>query len=211
MPTTAAQRRAIEAAAAERARQQSSHQTAVNTAKSQGPPKGLPAPAPPAKGIPWPGGSSTAPAAPAAPARAPFQWTPDSGYNDAVGLNKRAYDETIGNLDTDERNTKFDFGVDDPTNPFSRMSELKRTYLAQGRGSSVSLANRGQLYSGANLNAIARNKRNEEHSTADLRQAYEAALEAIRRGRVTAKTKQETDDLGAYQSSFDRQLGAFNA
>lgn len=201
------QQREAERAAAERERQRAAQQDAINSARAN---------AGPAKGIPWPGGSSAAsggvtPSAPepAPSPRAPFQWNPDSIYNDTVGLNQRRYEQAIGSLDDTERKTKFEYGFEDPTNPFSRVGELKRGFLALGKSSQTSLNSRGMLYSGANLRSIARNKRNEDQANASLRQAYEAALESIRQQRLNAKTSQEQADLAARQASFDRQFAAY--
>lgn len=147
----------------------------------------------------------------AAPVRTPFQYTPDSGYNDAIALNKKNYDDTITNLGVDETKTKYDYGFDDPTNPNSRISELKRLFLAQKGAADVSLNSRGLGLSGAMLRAIDRNKHNQDKSAGDLRAAYDAALLAISRAKTKAGTDKETADLGAGTDSFNRQLGIYNA
>jgi len=169
-----------------------------------GPPKGIPAPPGPPKGIPWPGGASDAPAPPAPPPPKPT-WAPDSGYNDAVGLNKRRYEGTTGELDTAERTTKFDYGYDDPTNPFSRVGEMKRAYLGRGKQITGNLAARGQLYSGYHQAKQASNQRAESKEAAALRRAYDAEIERIRRGRTRAQIEREEADIGARNESMSRQ------
>lgn len=151
------------------------------------------------------------PSEPAAPPRKPFEFAPDSGYNDAVAVNKKRYDDSMTALQKAGDATAFDYGFDDPTNPFSRVAEQKKFYLAQGKKSDTSLNSRGMLLSGANLRAIDRNKRNEDKSSTELRAAYQAALDAIRRARGNAGTDQEEANLRARQDSYDRQLAAYNA
>lgn len=151
-----------------------------------------------------------APPAPDPPVRPPFQYVPDAGYNDDVALNKKRFDDTSGNLDKTETTTKFDYGFDDVTNPFSRSTELKRQWLAKGGADQVNLNSMGMSLSGANLRALDRNKRGQDKDTASLRAAYDAALEVIRRGRVQASTDKEAADLAAGQNSFNRQLAIYN-
>lgn len=162
-----------------------------------------------AAGQPDPLGAAL-PDTPAAP-RTPFQFTPDSGYNDTLALNKKRYDDRLTNIGTDETKTKFDFGFDDPTNPFSRVTEMKRQFLAKSKGDATSINSRGMTLSGANLRLLDRNKRSADKGGQDLRNAYEAALEALRRQRVAAGTDKEGQDLGAWQDSYNRQLAAYNA
>lgn len=211
----AAATRAAQEAASKKAAQQKTA-NAIRTASQNR------ATVPPAAGLLDPtGGANTTkgigstPLAPpvgadAAPVRQPFSYVPDSGYNDEVALNKKRYDDTTGNLDKTESTTKFDYGFDDPTNPNSRVTEMKRQFLAKSNGDQVNLNSRGMLFSGANLRAIDRNKRNEDKGSADLRAAYDAALDAIRRARVGAQTDREGADLAAGQNSYNRQLAIYN-
>jgi len=178
-----------------------------------GPPKGLDTPYGPPKGLDTIGtpapGEAPGPAGPPAPGEAPAPpprvWAPDSGYNDAVGLAKRRYEGTIGELDTAERTTKFEYGYDDPTNPFSRVGEMKRAYLNRGKSITGNLAARGQLYSGYHQAKQASNQRAQSKDAAALRQAYDAALDAIRGRRVRAGVEREEGELGARNESMARQ------
>lgn len=222
---TARQREAENAAraAAQRQLQQNAiRQASANRAKNPGtPPTGVlgssplaPGPGAPAKGL-LPGagavGAGGAPTEPPPAPREPFKWSPDAAYNDRVATNKKVYDDAIADLDKSERNTKFEYGIDDPTNPFSRSTELKRLALAQSGRTAVSMNSAGLAFSGANLRAIARNKRNEDEASARLRQAYQAALDAIASARKRAGTDEETEDSRAKQESYDRQMAAYNA
>jgi hypothetical protein len=150
--------------------------------------------------VPAPGG----PAGPGAPAPPPA-WAPDSGYNDAVGLARRKYEAAIGQADTDERTTKFEFGFDDPTNPWSRVNEAKRQFLNRGAAITGGLGARGHLYSGVHQARRDSNRRLEDQNMAGMRAQYQARLDALAARRTGAKTTQEEDELRARLESMARQ------
>lgn len=142
----------------------------------------------------------------AAPAAAPRAFAPDSGYNDAVDFAQRRHDQTVGEVGDDTRKTKFEFGFDDPTNPFSRVNEAKKLFLASGRRNGTVMGSMGsQLFSGANQRALARNQRNEAANTAQMRAAYEAALEALKRRGTAADNTLEADKAQALREAMERQ------
>ena len=141
----------------------------------------------------------------ATPAPAPPVWSPDSGYNNEVDVSQRAHDRVIGALNDQERTTKYDYGYDDPTNPFSRVNELKRNFLANGLRVGNGLAAIGQGLSGARQRAISRNQRNESAANAQLRAAYEAALSSLKAQRGSADTALEEARLQALTNSMSRQ------
>lgn len=145
------------------------------------------------------------PAASAAAAPPPPVWAPDSGYNDAMAIAKRRYEATTGDLDTAERTTKFEFGFDDPTNPFSRANEMKKQHLQRGMAITGGLASRGHLYSGVHQARLDVNRRNEEKNFAALRAAYQARLDEIRTRRTGAQTSREEEELRARIESMARQ------
>lgn len=159
------------------------------------PPKGAPIGAPPA--------APTPPAAPAAPT-----FTPDSIYNNDVDIAQKSHDTTIGQIGEDERKTKFEFGLDDPTNPFSRAAEQKRITLAAGnRSNTVFGSMSNQIGSGAYQRAIERNRLNDERSMAALRSAYADALERLKRAKTAADTKLEQDKADALKAAIGRSTG----
>jgi hypothetical protein len=165
-------------------------------------------------GVPF-GGPGTTPQAnptggginfnPAAPPAAPPTWQPDSGYNDAVALAKRRFEGTIGDLDTEGRQTEFEYGFNDPTNPFSRVNEAKRDFLTKGKQITGGLANRGNLYSGVHQARLDVNRRNEDKNMAAMRAAYQARLDSIRSRRTGAQTTREEEELRARIESMGRQ------
>lgn len=117
---------------------------------------------------------------------------PDSLYHGAVDLANRVQSQRLGALDTEERSVRHEFGIDDPTNPFSRAEGLKRAFLARQKAASVSLASEGHLYSGAHERALARTRREEEEARANLRGAYEQAIGQI--GATKAGVKFDTEE-----------------
>jgi hypothetical protein len=147
------------------------------------------------------------PAAP--PAEEPKGKKPefDQPYFDRIDLIGRQETAELGQLDDQERRTKFDFGIDDPTNPFSRTAALKRMFLERGRGRSASLASQGHLYSGAHERAMSRTRREEEEANAGLRRSYEDALSEIRNARSGVKFSSEEDRAAAFQDWLARALG----
>lgn len=160
-------------------------------------------PTPP--GLPKPTlGQSEAPAPPAAPQTPPKGQKPefDQQYFDRIDRIDRGERSALDDLDASEQRIKFDFGLEDPTNPFSRANAMKLAFLRRARGTSAGLASRGQLYSGAHERGMARVRRDEEEARASLRRSYEDALGDIskRRGQV----KFDTEDAKA--EAFDAWL-----
>lgn len=156
--------------------------------------------------------SPPAPAAPAPAAPTPppapepkREFSPDSIYNTGIGQNKTNFDNTISNIGVDESKTKYDFGFDDPTNPFSRALEQKKHFLVTGMARSNQMAARGQLFSGANAKQQSDLGREQEKQTAALKAAYADAIEALKRRRTTAGTDKEAADLQVLRDAMIRQ------
>lgn len=147
--------------------------------------------------------SMPAPAAPAAPPAAPtFQ--PDSAYNNDVDFADRQHTQTIGDIGEAEKKTKYDYGFDDPTNPFSRVNEAKKLYLANSNRSNTAMSSMGQSTSGAYQRAILRDTHNEEKGNASLRAAYEDALAELKRRRTGADNTLESAKLEAMRQALAR-------
>lgn len=161
-------------------------------------------------GIQRPSGpQAPAPAAPPAdkpgvPAPAPQKAEPDSGYNQAIDRTNRREQSSLGQLDTAEGAVKRDFGIDDPTDPFSRANALKKTFLARGKAASASLASQGQLYSGTHERALDRTRTQEEAARSDLRKTYEAAINQIGAQRAGVKFGSEEERAQAFEDWLAR-------
>ena len=120
---------------------------------------------------------------------------PDSAYNTRVDIAERQGEERLSQLQGQEQAIKHDFGIEDPTNPFSRAEGLKRMFLAKYRGQSAGIAAQGHLYSGQHERALARTRREEEEARANLRSNYEQAIGAI--GAAKAGVRFDTEEQRA--------------
>jgi hypothetical protein len=166
-------------------------------------------PVTPRVGAPTPA-PAPAPAVAPAPAPAPrVAATPtgDAGYNSNLDLIKREEETALSGLRDSERRTKFDFGIDDPTNPNSRMMGLKNAWLAHRKGTSAGLANQGHLYSGQHERGLANSRRKEEAATSDLKAQHTDALARISEARKSVQFDAEGKRQNAYQDWLDRQAG----
>lgn len=168
------------------------------------------------KNAPKPTGFKPAPSkpnlgAPPAPAAAPKpaepvgqHAAPDSLYNDTITNVDKNERDTITGLDAKEVAVKNDFGIDDPSNPFSRANGLKRAFLARQKGVSAGLASQGQLYSGAHERALSRTRFEEAQARDELRRSYEAAIGSIGAEKAGVKFNSEQDRLAAFESWLQR-------
>lgn len=149
------------------------------------------------------GAGGSAHHAPAAP-RPHVAPQPDSLYNSQIDLANRQQQASLNDLQGQERSIKYDFGLEDPTNPFSRANALKQAFLAKYKGESASLASQGHLYSGAHERALARTRLEEEHARADLRSAYERAINTVGAEKAGVKFNSEQDKLSAFEDWLNR-------
>lgn len=130
--------------------------------------------------------------------------SPDSLYYNTVDLADRKQNQQLDQLQGQEQAVQYDFGLTDPTNPFSRANALKNAYLAKYRGVSAGLAAQGQLYSGAHERALARTRLEEEQGRAALRQAFDAAMNSIGSQKAGVQFNTEEEKAAAFQSWLDR-------
>lgn len=168
---------------------------------------GRPSPTAPARPRPnLGGGQGPAPAPQARAAQEPVgqHMEPDALYNNVVDLADRKQTQRLGELSGQERELKFEFGIDDPTNPFSRAEGLKRSYLARQKAVSAGLASQGQLYSGAHERAVSRTRRQEEEARAELRRAYESGINTIGSARAGVKFETEEQKQQAFEDWLAR-------
>lgn len=145
-------------------------------------------------------------AAPNAPRPAPpgQHAAPDAAYNNAVDTSRRQEQSSLEGLDASEQATRHEFGIDDPTNPFSRAEGLKRSFLAKQKAASTGLAGQGKLYSGTHERAMSRTRREEEAARAELRGAYEGALRSIGEARAGVSFSSEEDRNQAFEDWLAR-------
>lgn len=129
---------------------------------------------------------------------------PDALYNDQVATAEAKGETKLSQLGEQERGVKFDFGIEDPTNPFSRVNGLKSAFLARQKAASAGLASQGQLYSGAHERAVTRTRRDEEEARAQLRQQYDAAINQIGADKAGVKYATEEERNQAFEDWLAR-------
>jgi hypothetical protein len=144
----------------------------------------------------------------AAASRTGSGFVADSTYNTAVDYAARVATADRGTVDEEERKAKHEYGIDDTTNPFSRMALLKRTYLAKGNATTNSMASRGQLYSGSHQRGKAQDRYGEERDTAALRSEYESALSSFNNRRTQISREEEEAKIAAQEAQMARQEAA---
>lgn len=154
-----------------------------------------------------------APAAPkpaiapaAAPAVAPEgqHAAPDSTYNTQYDQATKKGTEGLASLNQQETDIKHDFGIDDPTNPFSRAEGLKKSYLARQKGLSAGLASQGQLYSGTHERAMAKTRFEQEQAYNELRTAYTAAMGGVNSAKQNLANMTQEEQDAAFTSWLNR-------
>lgn len=129
---------------------------------------------------------------------------PDSTYNDAVDLAGRKEERRLTELGGQEEAVKREFGIEDPTDPFSRANALKSAFLTRQKAASAGLASQGQLYSGAHERSLSRTRREEEEARHGLRQAYEGAIGAIGAEKAGVKFATEEERAQAFEDWLAR-------
>lgn len=132
------------------------------------------------------------------------QFTPDSAYLNRVDALDTNQNERLNELGQAEQGIKFDFGIEDPTNPFSRAEGLKRSFLARQKGTSAGIAARGQLYSGVHERGLARVRRDEEEARAGLRSAYDEAINEVGAAKSGVKYETEEQKMQAFEDWLAR-------
>lgn len=128
----------------------------------------------------------------------------DAGYVNRVDDAEAKGEERLGALGNQEQDIKRDFGIDDPTDPFSRANGLKNAFLARMKAASAGLASQGQLYSGAHERAISRTRREEEEARAELRKSYEAAIGQVGSEKAGVKWATEEEKNQAFEDWLAR-------
>jgi hypothetical protein len=148
--------------------------------------------------------TAPSPATPARPKPVPQKPEFDQPYFDAVDRVNRREQSSLSALDQKEQAVKFEFGLDDPTNPFNRANAMKAAYLARARAASANLASRGQLYSGAHERALSRTRREEEQARFALRNEYESAINNIGAQKAGVKFDSEEEKAAAFEAWLAR-------
>lgn len=129
---------------------------------------------------------------------------PDSLYNEDIGAINTHTTEALNNIAGEKQNVEHTFGINDPTNPMSRMEGLKRAFLARRKGASAGLASQGQLYSGAHERALSRTRLEEEQAKNDLYTAYQKAIGGLTQSEQETKYGSEEARRQAFEEWLQR-------
>lgn len=109
---------------------------------------------------------------------------------------KRRIDSDAG-AEYDTAAANKDFGINDDSNPFSRMANLRKRHTIANRGINTGMAAQGQLYSGAYNNAVD----SERMQDADMRNTaqsdYDAAIRGIADRKAANNAALDTDTTNA--------------
>jgi hypothetical protein len=136
----------------------------------------------------------------------PYTPPPDPNLQAKQGLLTRARDDAYGQIQYDEGRVKQEYGFDDVSNPFSRAALLQRSFQERQRGTTNTLAARGQLYSGAIQNQRALDQRGYDQAYDSTKRSYDDALQGIISRRNSVGRAFDEGNLDAIQQSQDRQL-----
>lgn len=127
-----------------------------------------------------PGGSAPAPEAPAA---MPWNGAIDSSINTInTGLNNK-----LSYLNAEEGRQRARFGVEDDSDPFSEMANLRKSFETAKRSSNTSMSAVGQLYSGALQNAQDTNRFNFTKGEDSVKKAWADAKAGFEQQRLQAQ------------------------
>ena len=148
-------------------------------------------------------GKAPAVAAPKRPAVGE-RFAPDAAYNQQVDIAERKGEQRLAELGNQENDIKREFGIEDPTEPFSRANTLKQSFLARQKAASASLASQGQLYSGSHERALSRTRREEEQARSELRRVYEGAIGQVGAEKAGVKFNTEEERTNAFEAWLAR-------
>lgn len=128
----------------------------------------------------------------------------DQAYYDQIDDIDEKGTQQLSQLDETEGAVKRDYGIEDTTDPFSRVNGLKRMFLARQKAASAGLASQGQLYSGAHERALNRTRYEEEAARAELRKNYEEAINKIGADKAGVKFSTEEERNQAFEDFLAR-------
>lgn len=118
--------------------------------------------------------------------------------------------QQLGNTQADinqqEQDVKRQYGLDDPTDPFSRAALLRQSYQNRVRGTTNSYAANGQLYAGSEQNAQNSNATNFTQGQDALRKAQDGQIANLERQRTQAIFNAASGNLDATQQSLSDNL-----
>lgn len=141
-------------------------------------------------------------------------WETDPVYQGQLAVGRQRLSSTLAALDNEQTTglTRFGFTPDgqiDASNPFSQAALLKRNYDQSVRGTTNSMAARGQLYSGALQRQQRENRFGYDRGNFDLKTNFDAFMNELRNRRRSAQD--QLDELGVTgrADAISRALGGY--
>lgn len=116
-------------------------------------------------------------------------------------LIQRQLASQLAGYDAQRQTAIRQFGLDDPSDPFSRQALLQKSYDQRVRGTTNSLAAQGQLYAGAYVNQQNFNTNNYQQQHDALRKQQDSLLAQIEQRRKDAQFSAAQGGLNALQTS----------
>lgn len=147
---------------------------------------------------PKPPAAAPAPPKPLAPQPLPF----DPIYQGDTSLAQRSYANTQAGLDYQRLRTRQEYGIDDPSDPFSKAASLKRNY-EQGQRRTLNTAGTN-LYSSAGQRNLDEGTRGYNQAYSGMRRAYDDTLFGITQQENEAKLARDAAFQAALAGRLDR-------
>jgi hypothetical protein len=137
----------------------------------------------------------------------------DAALTARQNLARTSYQNRIAGIAAQEPMVRRRFGFTeqgqiDPSNPFGRAQLLKRSYDQSQRGTTNSLAARGQLYSGALQRQKEENQFNYQANDAALRGLYGQEMAGLSAARFAAQDQFNREMADAYWGWLQAQIEA---
>lgn len=137
----------------------------------------------------------------------------DAGLTGSLNTARTNYQNTLAGIAAQEPMVRRRYGFTeqgqiDPSNPFGRAQLLKRSYDQSQRGTTNSLAARGQLYSGALQRRKEDNQFNYQANDAALRGAFGQEMAGLSAARFAAENQFNQAKNDAFWTWVNNQIAA---
>lgn len=129
------------------------------------------------------------------PPQAPLPW--DSQYETQMGQLGRDRDFALSQNQFNQGQLSSDYGFGNSSDPFSVARNLQYQWEVTNRGTQNSMAAQGQLYSGANQDLYAYNRRNYDQSVDAAQKEYQAQLRDLIAQRYDIQSQYNQGAIGA--------------
>lgn len=137
----------------------------------------------------------------------------DAALSGSLNAARTNYQNTIAGIAAQEPMVRRRFGFNeqgqiDPSNPFGKAQLMKRSYDQSQRGTTNSMAARGQLYSGAAQRQKEENQFNYQANDAALRGAFGQEMAGLSAARFAAQNQFNQAQADAFWQWANAQIAA---